>query len=490
MILDPSTPHPGKHDEEEVASFWSMMEKMVELPEDGGRDEGVNSMLVGYVKNASESYMTFINSDRDLCKMAVTLTESVAFRENLEFCLSKLLSLLNIDLLEMNMKFIIAYILLWESKNNLYSLEIMLEFQGFNVFYNTLYTQFAYLNKYGEEKNVARERLTDPNFDELSEIELKIVDGMKQISTVLMDLIFQVLKFCKCSVRNIQIIDDFFVYYLMTSIRSDTVTDMFNNTQFKLLLALNEQYMILRKEYEIENKVFVYLTSDTVTTKFTQLLLLKFNRVQDISLQIMMCKILYLILTADHGRIAKSFFYLNDLNVLVDVLIRELENIPENEESLRNYFLRIMEPLFQNTELSATHYRKDDLVRVLGYLSSVDNFCSSDKILKEHRTTARLASRILERVEWLNAETEADAFDSDTSTSRKSSISGLGITPITTVPSMDNKRTDNLYNNRELGHSAESLGRRKSRPPPPPPPSRKLGLTRTVSRSTPSSPVP
>ncbi|QLQ79150.1 hypothetical protein HG537_0B04980 [Torulaspora globosa] len=488
MILDPSTPHPVKQDEEEVAKFWSMMEKMVELPEDRGPNEGVNSVLVGYVKTASESYMTFINCDRDLCKMAVTLTESTTFRENLEFCLSKLLSLLNIDLLEMNMKFIIAYILLWESKNNLQSLEIMLEFQGFNVFYNTLYTQFAYLNKYGEDKNVNRE-INDPNVVELSEIELKIVDGMKQISTVLMDLIFQVLKFCKCSVRNVQIIDDFFVYYLMTSIRSDTVTDMFNNTQFKLLLALNEQYMILSKEYEIENKVFVYLTNDAVTTKFTELLLLKFNRVQDKSLQIMMCKILYLILTTDQGKIAKSFFYLNDLNVLVDVLIREIENIPENEETLRNYFLRIMEPLFQNTQLSETHYRKDDLVKVLVYLSSVDNFCTSDKILKEHRITAKLASRILERVEWLNCVApEVEAFDSDTSTSRKSSFSGLGITPITTVPTMDNKRTDNLYNNRELGHSAESLGRRKSRPPPPLPPSRKLALTRTISRSTPSSP--
>lgn len=487
MILDPSAPHPGVQDEEEVAEFWEMMEKMVELPKDGKPDEYINSTLVGYLKIASESYMKFINSDRDLCKVAMLLTESEPFRDNLEFCLSKLLSLLNIDLLEMSMKFIIAYILLWESKNNLNSLEIMLEFQGFNVFYNTLYTQFAYLNKYGEDKNIARERLTDPNLAELSEIELKIVDEMKQISTVLMDLVFQVLKFCKCSVRNVQIIDDFFVYYLMTSIRSDTVTDMFNNAQFKLLLALNEQYMILSKEFEIQNKVFVYLTNDSVTTKFIELLLLKFNRVQDKSLQIMMCKILYLILTADHGKIARSFFYLNDLNVLVDVLIRELENNTENDEALRNYFLRIMAPLFENTELATTHYRKDDLIRVLVYLSSVDNFCSSDKVSKEHQTTAKLACRLLERIDWLKCATlEVDTFDSDTSTSRKSSVSGLGITPTSTTASFK----PDLYKNKELGYSAESLGRRKSRPPPPLPPSRKVGLHKTQSRSVPSSPAP
>lgn len=50
------------------------------------------------------------------------------------------------------MKFIIVYVLLCEAKKNVHSLEIMLKFQGFTVFYNALYTQFAYLSKYGQEK--------------------------------------------------------------------------------------------------------------------------------------------------------------------------------------------------------------------------------------------------------------------------------------------------------------------------------------------------
>lgn len=489
MILDPSAPHIEKHDEQEVREFWNSMEKIVTLPAGTIHDDHVNSQLVSYIKTACDSYMKFINSDRDLCHMAVILTESNCFKKHGEFCLSKLLSLLNIDLLEMNMKFIIAYVLLWESKNNLDSLGTMLEYQGFNVFYNTLYTQFAYLNKYGEDRNIAQEQITNPDRAELTDIEYKIVDEMKQISTVLMDLLFQVLKYCKCSVENIQLVDDFFVYFLMTSIRSDTMTDIFNNAQFKLLLALNEQYMMLSKEYELGNKVFQYLTSDTVRTRFTELLLLKFNRVQDKSLQIMMCKIIYLILTAEEGAVAMSFFYLNDLHVFVDVLIRELENIPENEETLRNYFLRILIPLLKNTELSKTHYRKEDLTKILTYLSSVENFCSNDKITKEHETTAKLATRLLTKVEWLgNEPTENDACSSDTSTSRKSSVSMLGITPTTTLQSYVDKRTD-FYKNPEPQHSAESLGKRKSRLPPPLPPSRKLGLCRTVSHSAPASPA-
>lgn len=457
------------------------------LPAGSGSDEQVNSLLVSYIKTACDFYMKFINSDRDLCRMAVTLTESTAFKDHRQFCLSKLLSLLNIDLLEMNMKFIISYVLLWESKNNIHSLELMLEYQGFNVFYNTLYTQFAYLSKYGEEKNIARERITNPDSAELTDIELKIVDEMKQISTVLMDLLFQVLKYCKCSVKNIQLVDDFFVYFLMTSLRSDTMTDLFNNAQFKLLLALNEQYMMLHKEYEIENKVFQYLTIDTIGARFTELLLLKFNRVQDKSLQIMMCKLIYLILTAKDGTLAMNFFYLNDLHVFVDVLLRELENIAENEETLRNYFLRILFPLLTNTELSKTHYRKDDLKRVLTYLSLVENFCSSDKVNKEHETTARLANRLLAKISWLGfSPTEGDM--SSSSTSRKSSVSTLGITPTTTIQSHIDKRSD-FYRNPEPRHSAESLGKRKSRPPPPLPPSRKFGLCKTISQSAPNSPA-
>lgn len=484
MILDPSAPHPEKHSEDEIVHFWDSMEKMVELPAGEQTEEYVNSGLVGYVKCACDSYMNFINSDRDLCRMAMILTDSPIFKNRKAFCMSKLLSLLNIDLLEMNMKFIIAYILLWESKNNLNSLVTMLEFQGFNVFYNTLYTQFAYLNKYGEEKNVAQEQITNPNLAELTDIELKIVDEMKQISTVLMDLLFQIFKYCKCSVSNVQIVDDFFVYFLMVSIRSDTMSDMFNNAQFKVLLALNEQYMMLSKQYEIENKVFKYLSNNSVPTRFTELLLLKFNRVQDKSLQIMMCKVLYLILTAKDNSVAMNFFYLNDLNVFVDVLIRELQNISENEESLRNYFLRVILPLLKNTELSNTHYRKDDLVKLLKYLSSVDNICSSDDITREHQTTARLALKVLNQVDWLEHSTgEEECSDSDGTGSRKSSISALGIIPMATLQSYADKRAGQFYSDPDLEYSAESLGKRKARPPPPLPPSRKVVASKCLSKS-------
>lgn len=460
MILDPSAPNPDKHTNDEATQFWDLMERMVEL-RDMSQDE-TNTALVGYLKRSCDAYMVYINSDRDLCRMAAILIDSPIFKQREEFCLSKLLSLLSIDLLELNMKFLISYILLWNSKNDLSSLDTMLNYQGFNVFYNTCYTQFAYLTKYGEDRNEHQD--VEPGKEaDATEIEVRIIDDMKQISVVLLDLLFQVFKYCKCNIENVQIIDDFFVYYVMVSLRSDTVTDIFNNVKFRLLLGLNEQYMMFAREYEIENKIFKYLCSSSVHTTFTELLLLQFNRVQDKSLKIMMCKVLHLILCSTKNNLSMNFFYLNDLNVLTDVLIRELQNISEHEEILRNYYLRVLLPLLKNTELCNTHYKKEELKNLLHYLSSMDNISGGDSPTQEQQLTTKLATSMLRQVSWIDENIEE--FDSD-STSGRSSI--MGITSMATLGTSE-KKPGQFYANPEVIYSAESLGRRKARPPPPPP---------------------
>lgn len=457
MILDPSAPHPNVHTDDEVLEFWEMMERMVELTDVSQAE--ANAALVGYVKRACDNYMVYINSDPDLCRMAAILIDSKVFKQREEFCLSKLLSLLSIDLLELNMKFLIAYILLWDSKNNLNSLDTMLNYQGFNVFYNTCYTQFAYLRKYGEQQ----EQHFTPH--ESEEIELRIIDDMKQISTVLLDLLFQIFKYCKCTVENVQIIDDFFVYYLMATMKSDSSNenDMFNNVKFRLSLALNEQYMIFNRDYEIENKVYKFLCENTMHMDFPELFLLKFNRTQDNSLKIMMCKILYLILNSTNDHISMNFFYTNDLNVFVDVMIRELQNISDNDEILRNYYLRVLTPLLKNTELCNTHYKKDEINDLLHYLTCADHICGTDIPSQEQRLTLKLAEKCLHQVPWL--ETNDNDWDSD-STSARSSITGM--TPVTNFNLVD-RRPPQLYSNPDTIYSAESLSKRKARPPPPPP---------------------
>lgn len=427
MIIDSTdTQFESNHTIEESIIFWEKLESIVQvndannnnakvLGNDNGNTESnkidSNTALVNFLKLSTDAYRDYINTDSDVYRVGLTLIGSKLWHNDKNFCMGKLLSMLSIDMLEINMKFIVSYILLFECKKNLKSLDVILDYQGFKVFYNTLYTQFAYLSKYGEENNIYNKNKNDStinlnrfNGSNFTDMDLIIIDEIKQICTVLMDILFQIFKYCKCTINDLLLVDDFFVHFLICSIRSDTIDDMFNNTEFKLLLSLNEQYMMFKKEYNIENKVFKYLVNDDnfISNKFIELLFLQFNRTRDTSLQIMMCKILYSILTQCSRQFIESFFYLNDLNVFVDVLIRELQDISEQREVLRNTLLRVLIPLLKNTELCQTNYRKMDLMELLNYLSDYNNLCSTDTVTTEQLTTVKLAFKCLNEVEWLS----------------------------------------------------------------------------------------
>lgn len=351
IIADGILPNETQHDKNEIIKFWNSIEALLDpkqISKSGITSNNVaNSCLVNFLKLSTDKYKDLINSDKDIYRLSLILTESQIFIEYKDFCISKLLSLLNIDLLELNMKFIISYILLFEIKKNLNSIELILKYQGFTVIYNTLYTQFAYLSKY--DMTVNTDSNSDGDKEKFTDIEVSIINGMKQICTVLMDIMYQIFKYCKCSISNVQIIDDFFIHFLITTIRADTLDDLFNNAEFKLVLAINEQYIMFGKEYNIENKILKYVINNNFSTNkvFSELLLLTFNRSKDPSLQIMMCKLLYLILSNKSKQIAENFFYLNDLNVLVDVLIRELQDISDQNEVQEKYSFKGIDSAFK-----------------------------------------------------------------------------------------------------------------------------------------------
>lgn len=496
---------------EKLLQFWGKLEDLVDEKGTQDRDEDkVNAILVSYVKHSADSINICLVEDQDFDRMALLLVESSMWSEMKTFCISKLLSLLSMDMVELQIKFVIVSILFVEGQRDSDSLDIVLDFQGFTVFYNTLYTQFAYFQKY-LKKN-------DQETNEMEfEIESTIIDQIKHVSTFLMDFLFFIFKYQKCQIANIQIIDDFFVFFILKSIRSDVLDDPFNNAMFKLILALNEEYIISGKKYNIENKIFNNLISPNLSTKFVELLLLKFNRMEDRPQQIMMCKVLYLILTCEKDDIAYNYFYLNDLNVFTDVLIRELQNISDNdEEILRNTFLRILIPLLNNTELSKTKYRKDDISQVLCYLAETDNICDGDTPpTAEQKETVRLANKCLARIKWLETtppgivinDIDDAALNNNTVTSiltnninnsntnnsttleKETSLKSLKIfSRKPTPPSSRNSSTCNtpisaspnlkLYNSNMFDSSTESLPLRKPKlsVPPPPPPSRRKDL--------------
>jgi hypothetical protein len=151
------------------------------------------------------------------------------------------------------------------------------------------------------------------------------------------------------------------------------------------------------------------------------------------SLQLLTLKLLYLIFTTPS---TYEYFYTNDLHVLVDILIRNLLDLPEEAAALRHTYLRVLYPLLAHTQLKyPPHYKREELKKVLnilgrGQLSSSEG--DLERILhfeEVDETTRRLVLRCA-TVDWLrDAEAESHresvaSFDSATDAVQTDAESG------------------------------------------------------------------
>jgi Protein of unknown function (DUF2013) len=121
-------------------------------------------------------------------------------------------------------------------------------------------------------------------------------------------------------------------------------------------------------------------------------------------LQLLTLKLLYLLFTTPS---TYEYFYTNDLRVLVDILIRNLLDLPEEAIALRHTYLRVLYPLLAHTQLKTPpHYKCDEIRRTLVILvhsrtEGSDSDCERIMHFAEaDETTKRLVSRC-SQVEWL-----------------------------------------------------------------------------------------
>lgn len=152
------------------------------------------------------------------------------------------------------------------------------------------------------------------------------------------------------------------------------------------------------------------------------------------SLQLLTLKLLYLIFTTPS---TYEYFYTNDLHVLVDILIRNLLDLPEEASALRHTYLRVLYPLLAHTQLKyPPHYKRDELMRMLNLLvrgQFSDSESDYEKILHFEdvdETTRRLVLRC-GTVEWLRT-TEA-AVASQPSAEEGVPLFQKGSEPIPTI---------------------------------------------------------
>ncbi|KAH9941272.1 uncharacterized protein BXZ73DRAFT_88419 [Epithele typhae] len=180
-------------------------------------------------------------------------------------------------------------------------------------------------------------------------------------------------------------------------------------------VALNEQFMVASlqphtpqphvngfaqqqessKRPESTNRVLRILMSRASSSPtFGENLIFMLNRAdrspEDQCMQLLVLKLLYLLFTTKG---MSEFFYTNDLCVLVDVFLREIGDIDEENESLRHTYLRVLHPLLTKTQLRGMPYKRPQIVRLLECLIENESIRDVDP------TTKRLVSRCMSG-EW------------------------------------------------------------------------------------------
>ncbi|KAI9707134.1 MAG: hypothetical protein M1836_000094 [Candelina mexicana] len=222
---------------------------------------------------------------------------------------------------------------------------------------------------------------------------------------LLLELVYEMSRIQQLSLEELRVIDDAFVMYLFRIIEelSNDVNDPYHYPVIRVLLVLNEQYMVCAHDpgpdntptKGLTNKVIKLLSTHGSDYKtFGENIILLLNRESETSLQLLILKLLYLLFTT---RSTYEYFYTNDLRVLVDVIIRNLLDLPEESTALRHTYLRVLYPLLAHTQLRhAPHYKRDEICKLLTMMTTVRgaHFAPADE------TTVRLVGRCV-KVPWL-----------------------------------------------------------------------------------------
>lgn len=164
----------------------------------------------------------------------------------------------------------------------------------------------------------------------------------------------------------------------------DNDDDEEEDESLHLLLALNEYYAASPNS---ENKVLNVLKADLYRYRsMGGRVVVLANRTSSPMIKILVCKFLYFIFTTPE---TYNFIYTNDLKVLVEVLLRELSDLPLEADGVRQMYLRVLHVLLENTTIGDEKFKQSDIVSVL---RCTIEYATSD--------TRRLAERCL-AVEWL-----------------------------------------------------------------------------------------
>lgn len=233
-------------------------------------------------------------------------------------------------------------------------------------------------------------------------------------------ILYEMFRMQKMSAEDLKSFNEEYIWFLLRTVEvSNDDEDPYSYRAIKVVVSLNEQFMVaslpesllpfsrsssttaLMQEEEprsvpqqAQNNTVKVLSAHGARFKtFGENLIRMLNRERDTALQLLILKQLFLLFTNPD---TYEYFYTNDLHVLVDVFIRDLYNLPSEEEALRHTYLRVLHPLLTHTQLrNPPFYKGPELISLL---NSLNQECSHFGPVGT--TTVRLLARCL-TVPWL-----------------------------------------------------------------------------------------
>ncbi|KAL9042285.1 MAG: hypothetical protein Q9214_003829, partial [Letrouitia sp. 1 TL-2023] len=378
--------------------FWDELDEIV----------SANCEKHSLIDDALRSYLTFtanykgeyLSTEYDIARCSYKLLDSALFSKHQDYVRWQIVySLLQEDSPD-TLHLIVAF-LLYDGKQNEATF-VMMKKEG-------VFPRLLELLQERKDDEVGLHRMLLELLYEMSRIQRLRIEDLSVSGNHVPDLL-------TCANERLAVlIEDEFIAYLLAIIEglSDDVNDPYHYPVIRVLLILNEQYMVSAHDpgpdqphaIQLTNKVVKSLSLHGSAYKtFGENIILLLNRESETSLQLLILKLLYLLFTTPS---TYEYFYTNDLRVLVDVMIRNLLDLPFSATALRHTYLRVLYPLLAHTQLNhPPHYKRDELLRLLTMMTSTGgamehHFGAVDE------TTKRLVGRCV-GVSWLREEVEGE----------------------------------------------------------------------------------
>ncbi|KAF2868930.1 hypothetical protein BDV95DRAFT_106933 [Massariosphaeria phaeospora] len=357
---------------ENEQQFWDELDDIVSTP--CQEHEMIDNALRSYLNVTTNYKSEYLQTDYSVAKCVFRLIEGELFKPHKEYVRRQIIyCLLQED--DNPTLHVVAAFLLYDGRNS-----------GNDVTFEMMHSEGVF-----------------PRLVEL--VQMASVHEDTRLHQMLLELMYESSRIQRLNWEDFSAVDDAFVLYLLGIIEgvSDDADDPYHYPVIRVLLVLNEQYLVASTNRHangragITNRVLKALSTHGMTYKtFGCNLILLLNRESETSLQLLILKALYLLFgnpqTAD-------YFYTNDLHVLVDVVLRNLIDLPYDSgaaSALRHTYLRVLYPILTNSQISKPpHYKRDEVFRLLHLLGSSGNhFAPVDE------TTQRLVQRCTS-VHWL-----------------------------------------------------------------------------------------